>query len=151
MNTRRGFIMFFGAAAFGSLAVIGSTSANAGGLLGDIANQVYPGVGTAMDAWSREWQKRDSDASVGSQILGSHIPDTPFRAARPAPAPAPMGPPPVYGGPVYGAPPMYAGPAYGPPPIYRPAPMYAGPAYGPPPVIAGPVYGAPPIMPYRHF
>jgi hypothetical protein len=60
------------------------------GLIGGIVNGIHPGLGTAMDAWSREWQKRDSDHSVLSQTLGAHIPDEPFRPA-PGAGPASAG------------------------------------------------------------
>jgi hypothetical protein len=64
------------------------------GLGGTLLNGVAPGLGDAADAWSREWQNRDSDHSVLSQTLGAHIPNEPFRpapGAGPASAGAGMG------------------------------------------------------------
>ena len=93
---RHSFFCLLTAAALCSAGIFLASSqpAAADGLIGGIVNDIHPGLGTAMDAWSREWQKRDSDASVGSQILGAHIPDEPFRpapGAGPASAGAGMG------------------------------------------------------------
>jgi hypothetical protein len=75
-----------------------SNTANAGGFLADIIRPVAPGVADAADGWSREWQRRDSDASVGSQLLcgvGCWGLDQPFRPAQGGPgggpAPAVLG------------------------------------------------------------
>jgi hypothetical protein len=75
-----------------SVGTVSSASADCG-IIGCVLNKVIPGSGDLADGWSREWQKRDSDASVGSQILGARLPDAPFRpapGAGPAPAYQPM-------------------------------------------------------------
>jgi hypothetical protein len=166
MNSVKGLMAAIAVVAIG----LGSVqNATAGGLIGGIVDKVIPGAGEAMDSWSAEWQKRDSDASVMSQVLKGRPEDVPFRAAPGAGPAQPgqgqqfYGPPPPppeqqfggqYGGgdypppppePVYRAPAYYGAPGmYPPPPAYYPAPGY----YRPAPVFAGNVYGPRP-MPLR--
>jgi len=90
---RRSFFSFVVAAAIsgGCIFLASSRPAAAQGVLGGIVDKIIPGAGTAMDAWSREYRERDSDASVGSQILGAKLPREPFRPAQGGQADPPSG------------------------------------------------------------
>jgi hypothetical protein len=66
MNSKPKFIAtVFGVVALASAAV---STASAGGFFGDVINGIYPGVGTAMDAWNREFKNRQSSESVYNQV-----------------------------------------------------------------------------------
>jgi hypothetical protein len=106
-----------------------STPVNADGLFGWV-----PIVGPLGDDLSREWQRRDSDASVGSQALcgvgcwgfGQPI-GRPYYQSAPPPPQYGYGPTQYYRAGAYGA--------YGYAPQYRPAPR-------PPPQYYRGAYGA---------
>jgi hypothetical protein len=93
MTKARNLLLAMVAVSAISVGTVSTASADCG-VIGCILNEVIPGSGDLADGWSREYQKRDSDASVGSQILGARLPDEPFRpapGAGPASAGAGMG------------------------------------------------------------
>lgn len=57
-----------------------------GGFIGGLIDKVYPGAGTAMDEWNREFKNRQSSESVWNHVMNAHIPNEPFRPAQPSPA-----------------------------------------------------------------